>query len=250
MCFNCCRVTFFSPPSRNPVSFLYQPTVYIDCSIFLFTLNNLLYQCTNNLQISRSLYRPISSYVVPTVYFNCNLCSTVKGICSHPSAIIILTECFFIQPDFREIKKRLVYIAPIFSSSLLIVVIHFNLFQIPNESGSLTQSITSAIDQHLPRWASDEIPRHVYFLSQIPIIVTVYLKLFFYPCRQNIDHDFLIIDSFFNIQCTDINFSNNFSSVSEYPFLQKIATHLIRNFMVFHNDFPNVVDYSKFRICL
>ncbi len=186
------------PLATQSVSYISQR--YTSIAAFFYLLSIICYINARIIYKSQGLFTARSHLMWYLLCILTAICAVLsKEYAVTLPAIIILTECFFIQPDFREIKKRLVYIAPIFSSSLLIVVIHFNLFQIPNESGSLTQSITSAIDQHLPRWASDEIPRHVYFLSQIPIIVTVYLKLFFYPCRQNIDHDFLIIDSFFNI---------------------------------------------------
>ncbi len=113
-------------------------------------------------------------------------------------AIIILIEYFFIQPDFNAMTKRSIYLVPVISTSLVIIIMHFNITHLASETGSLHRLMATSIDQHLPRWAPDEIPRHVYFISQIPIIVRVYLKLFFFPCRQNIDHDFLIVDSFSN----------------------------------------------------
>ncbi len=185
------------PLATQSVSYIGQR--YTSIAAFFYLISLICYINARLSCASRMLIFDRSHFMWYSLCFISAVCAMLsKEYAVTLPAIIILIEYFFIQSDFRSAAKRLLYLAPIVSTSFIIFMIHFNVLQLASETPLLPEAAAISIDQHLPRWAPDEIPRHVYFLSQIPIIVTVYLKLFFSPCGQNIDHDFLIIDSFFN----------------------------------------------------
>lgn len=98
--------------------------------------------------------------------------------------VLLLVELFFINSDEEHKVKKVAWVAPFFLSSYAMLAI----------VGRLPVYPVSSLDSMLPRWAPEQISRLTYFVSEIKIICTVYLKLMVFPFGQNIDHSYLITD--------------------------------------------------------
>lgn len=97
-------------------------------------------------------------------------------------AALLLTEYFFIQSDFREAGKRVVYLLPLLSTSLVIPA-----WTIGGEKPLLAR--VAALQDYT--WGAG-IPRQDYLFTQLKVILGTYLRLLVWPTGQNIDHDYLV----------------------------------------------------------
>lgn len=98
--------------------------------------------------------------------------------------VLLLIEFFFIDSGEKQPVKKFARVVPFFLSSFAVLAL----------VGQLPVHSVSSLDSMLPRWAPEQISRLSYFVSEIKIICTVYLKLMVFPFGQNIDHSYLITD--------------------------------------------------------
>ncbi len=107
-----------------------------------------------------------------------------------------LIEFTLNRQTFSSTGRRLGYLLPFLLAGLIVPAMHLQLSLSVN---SITDGIrTTALSDSgiLPDWGVSGITRSQYFISQLPIIVWIYLKLLVVPMGQSIDHAFTIHKSF------------------------------------------------------
>jgi tetratricopeptide (TPR) repeat protein len=104
-------------------------------------------------------------------------------------AVVLLTEYYFIQSDFRTAGKRLLYLLPLLSTALIIPV--------SDMIGVETISLESVAALQDYTWG-EGITRKEYLFTQFKIILGIYLKLLVWPTGQNIDHDYVVSKTLFD----------------------------------------------------
>jgi Flp pilus assembly protein TadD len=107
-------------------------------------------------------------------------------------ATALLTEYYLIQSDFRRAKERLLYLLPLLSTGLII--------PFSDMIGVETISLESVAALQDYTWAAGtEITRKDYLLTQFKVILGIYLKLMVWPIGQNVEHDYVVSKTFFDL---------------------------------------------------
>ncbi len=92
--------------------------------------------------------------------------------------------------QFRAAGKRILYLLPLLSTGLIIPV--------SDMIGVETISLESVAALQDYTWGAG-INRKEYLLTQFKIIPSIYLKLFVWPIGQNIDHDYVVSKTLFDL---------------------------------------------------
>jgi Tfp pilus assembly protein PilF len=153
-------------------------------SLAFFVSARLKYKHGEPFQKGPHLARYICSFVMAV------LAMRTKEMAITLPVAILLTEYYFIQSDLRASARRLLYLLPLLSTCLIIPV--FNIIGVKTinlETLSTLQDYT---------WGQG-ISRLEYLFTQFKIIVGIYLKLLVLPIGQNIDHDYVISKTFFDL---------------------------------------------------
>lgn len=122
-------------------------------------------------------------------------------------AAIFTCEFFFFGPWKEQFKKRILRLVPVLLCLLVIPLsmtqaneVQLDLLRSPlhftdkSEDLSLLEKISM-----ITRWANpQDMPRKDYLLTQLNV-VRAYVRLLFLPINQNLDYDFPITKTFFNL---------------------------------------------------
>lgn len=164
------------PIQTQAVTYIVQRMTSLSTLFYLLSL--ILYIKARLIFMNPQLTK-VKKYIFISLLLCFSIFSTVFGMWSKQIAatlpfVIILYEITFLRNSNNQISWRI--IIPLFIS-ILIAVIYFLLnVGIPIEA--------------------DEVPRKVYMLTQINVIVS-YLKLLIYPLSQNLDYEFPFTKSLF-----------------------------------------------------
>ncbi|MDX2495606.1 MAG: tetratricopeptide repeat protein [Desulfuromusa sp.] len=101
-----------------------------------------------------------------------------------PFAALLYEACFF----RGHWKKRLLFLVPLWVTLPIIPLTIFDM------DGSSTEGLAEAADQLR---VGSSMPRSVYLFTQFRVIMT-YLRLLFFPVKQNLDYDYPVYTNFFS----------------------------------------------------
>jgi tetratricopeptide (TPR) repeat protein len=122
------------------------------------------------------------------IRYVCSFVMAVSAMRSKEMAItlpatLLLTEYCFVQSDFGAARKRILYLLPLLATGFIIPV--------SDIIGVETIGLESVATLQEYTWA-ERVSRSEYLLTQIKIILAVYLKLSVWPIGQNIDHGYVV----------------------------------------------------------
>jgi len=135
--------------------------------------------------------RPIASRLLPIALFSLSLLSAILAIRTKEIAytlplVIILYELVFFD---APLKKRLLFFLPmvLILMGVLVSVIH---------SDRPLEEMLSDIDEQTR--VKTVMPRWDYLMTEMRVVIT-YIRLIFVPINQNLDYDYPIYKSFFEL---------------------------------------------------
>jgi len=131
-------------------------------------------------------FAPVHIFWYITAFLLAVFAMLTKEISITLPVAILMTEFFFLKPDFLALRKRILYILPLMVTVVIIPAVRILGGQIP--SAQYVDALTT--------WAP-AVERSAYFLTQLKVIVGTYLKLMIFPIGQNIDHSFVVAENLF-----------------------------------------------------
>jgi Tfp pilus assembly protein PilF len=129
---------------------------------------------------------PASMFLYGAAVLSCVLAMKTKEIAFTLPLAIALYEAMFFE---GRIKRRLLLLAPIL---LTMLVIPLSFFNVDRPLGELIGDMGEAI-------TIQNIPRFDYLLTEFRVITT-YIRLLFLPVNQNLDYDYPVFHSIFDPQ--------------------------------------------------
>ncbi len=197
---SCALIFIAHPVQTQAVTYIVQrftslSTLFYLLSLALYIKARLSYYVTTSKGQKQQRNIPIKSvlYYLASV-FSTVLAMKTKEISFTLPFMIVLYELIFFSPRNAEQQtlnlKRLYLFIPFL---LTLLIIPLGLVGANKSAGGTIGDWREAVQE------TEEIPRGVYFLTQFRVIVT-YIRLLFLPIKQNLDYDYSLSDSLFDLK--------------------------------------------------
>ncbi len=108
-------------------------------------------------------------------------------------ASLVAIEFFFLRNDFKRRRQRVAALIPLALTGLIVPFLYRAPVATATADSPPPEAITT-ITAYIPNWAPEITGRAEYFLTQLDVVTSIYMKLMVMPVGQSFDHGYRIYD--------------------------------------------------------
>jgi tetratricopeptide (TPR) repeat protein len=179
------------PIQTQAVTYIFQRATSLSAMFYLLSLVAYVKWRLNTSRDPESLHFHVTTKRSFLLYLCCITASVLgmktKGISFMLPVTVALYESIFFR---GEVKRRVIYLLPLLFTMLIFPLSVLTAGTHPSELiGDMREATRGA--SNLPRW--------IYLITEFRVITT-YIRLVFFPVNQNLDYDYPIYRSFFDME--------------------------------------------------
>jgi tetratricopeptide (TPR) repeat protein len=194
-----CHIALFTallfachPLQTQAVTYIWQRATSLSTMFYLISLTAYIKWRLGILLPSASMPSPLLSNIKSLSLYSGCIIAAILAMKTKETAFMLPVTVAIYEFIFFEgkIKKRIICLIPLL---LTLFIIPLTLATIHKAPGEIIGVVSDAAR------GNTDLPRHVYLLTELRVLLT-YIRLIFLPVHQNLDYDYPVYRSFFNIE--------------------------------------------------